>query len=1246
MAPRDGDISFKLGLDIDGLSRSTDAAEDKLTKSFKFIGKASMDLNKRWKKVTDSAEKNNKKLLLSSRNQRQQIQNITESVTMQGAMVKALAKIQATAGAEDIKVTKDRIAAYGRWGETVLAAMQKAKDSGMDEVEALGKIKDELKKTSDSAKESLKELKMEAFGAGNVAALDAIQQMKDEAEKARADLTSKYLTYKAGGDIGEGFREVVSGIGGKDMKGMASGLLKGLGALGKGAGAGMSRFAAKTKADPNAGAMAKTMGKVAGSLGGMVGMLAKIGPLLSMTAGMFMGILKLLMDAESAAKEFNKDLLATASTSEFLQEAGGESNLAFQKLRETVDSIRDAAVDAGENLKWGITKKTHLEFLNTLNAEGVSVHRIATEAEKAKKSAGDFSAEMVHVGVAYSRHFAVSLSEIATLQAEMTNDMGVSLDGVKDQWAMLAKSANESGIASNKFFAIMRAMSADMSLFNLRMEDVAGTMKLLSKSMNTKNAEAFMKTITGFYKQMDLSGRIKATLLGGEKETHGRLQKDLTVNLKNVSGKVAEKIGGGVKPEDVTEAIKGGPKTMSAFLAKHQKALGKDSAALKEAMYDAQDMNAKLSKNSMISTASALRMASPVTTMEQLQAIALRNTGKKLDDLQGADLLAAGRMMDMSDEQIAQVSKAQQGIDQVRTELVAQLKTNAADLSEEQKDLAKRLGITGGTAEDIAKAEKIDNRTLWAAMTDAEKANFKPAKTALDFAQRQSELTLDLATRLDIIADYLLNLVYKGIMLVLDAMPGAGEQQAAARAQMTVMKSGDKGLIDAFNQSANLGEFHGKAITESGAGKQTASILMNTASEIEELNKKSEEQVKIMNDSQKSEAEKKAASDEINRLAKEKDAKSGAMQDVVKAMQVNFSKSSKDEQGMMLSDVMQDAIKSGLVKKPKTGTTDAAVGNVLEGADWQTALSKAGFNEDEIGKIMGKALWKLSPEQVAGVLGAQAKKSAPAPGAKSAEKPGETPAAPDAPKTTGEKPPSPQAQASAPPAAPPPGAPGAPPATREGTTTPIMPVAQGPAAPEVKATAAATQATVDYTQTAAATLLLIDSKQGEIVKVLMGKTGMGVVLGAPKGDAFGKGAIEKPVLEALREGLFEFWLYMHDEPDEKKLKEIAAAGGGKLSAKGNLKAQQKWMQEHNIAMDLPGMADGGMVDRVQGGIAVVRPAAGEGVASVGAGEKVLPKGGGGSTIKVELSFKDGMERFVEAKALDTMYDSKRREKNH
>jgi hypothetical protein len=209
------------------------------------------------------------------------------------------------------------------------------------------------------------------------------------------------------------------------------------------------------------------------------------------------------------------------SSTELLASNSGDVASAYEDLNSTMNELRGAATDWQKNMEMGISKKQHEEFLSTLGAEGVSIRQIQKDAAAAKMTIGEFSTEMVHTAVAYSRTWGVSLSEITQLQGEMTSEMGMGLESIQQSFKMMNRAASESGIAANKFFSIIRNFSADMSLFNLRMEDVVGTMKQLSKTMSPKAAAQFLQTITSFYKGQGLKERIGTTLKAGGEEGWG-----------------------------------------------------------------------------------------------------------------------------------------------------------------------------------------------------------------------------------------------------------------------------------------------------------------------------------------------------------------------------------------------------------------------------------------------------------------------------------------------------------------------------------------------------------------------------------------------------------------------------------------------------------------------------------------------------------------------------------------------------
>ena len=74
---------------------------------------------------------------------------------------------------------------------------------------------------------------------------------------------------------------------------------------------------------------------------------------------------------------------------------------------------------------------------------------------------------------------------------------------------------------------------------------------------------------------------------------------------------------------------------------------------------------------------------------------------------------------------------------------------------------------------------------------------------------------------------------------------------------------------------------------------------------------------------------------------------------------------------------------------------------------------------------------------------------------------------------------------------------------------------------------------------------------------------------------------------------------------------------------------------------LAGHAGGGMVSGVANGMAQVSPAPGEGLTSIGKGERIVPAGGGGPGGKtvVELVLHGDLKRLIRAEASNVYYEN-------
>jgi hypothetical protein len=212
-----------------------------------------------------------------------------------------------------------------------------------------------------------------------------------------------------------------------------------------------------------------------------------------------------------------------------------------------------------------------------------------------------------------------------------------------------------------------------------------------------------------------------------------------------------------------------------------------------------------------------------------------------------------------------------------------------------------------------------------------------------------------------------------------------------------------------------------------------------------------------------------------------------------------------------------------------------------------------------------------------------------------------------------------------------PGTPAAPAATDEYSEDTVFPTAPGATAPAVAATADSTktaEATLKATTTTADTL----EDQKNLLK------NKGIALNKSKIELNVKPAIQDATLEALRTALWEFALLTQFDKVKAWATDFASSGEKPgLEAVGKLVAGSETHQTSIGGTKAPGKALGGLVTGIgPNGIAITRPAPGEGLTSIGVGERIVPAGGAGGGVTVTLELKGDLGRLIEAKAQETM----------
>jgi hypothetical protein len=637
-------------------------------------------------------------------------------------------------------------------------------------------------------------------------------------------------------------------------------------------------------------------------------------------------------------------------------------------------------------------------------------------------------------------------------------------------------------------------------------------------------------------------------------------------------------------------------------------------AGMKEAILDAQRMQAKVTRGGTVDLASALKDLDPMGAVEHLDAISKARFGKPMEKLTDIEMLAFTQMTGVSDQQLDMMAKFKAGLDVTRETIAARVE-KGIDTSTEQgkKDqaLLNSLGITGSNTEKAEKLRQIDTKKMYENMSkeDREKMDEK-AKTMEDYAKDQGKLTTSLLDKLSILVDFVTNQMYDLFTDIWDgvmSIPGVSSKTREQRdVEKRVYQSKDPTLIKMLKDTGyDTKKFQEKMIGEGQVGAGLAKAI--EAADKGDV-KAQTDLKKVMIDTQVA----------MTGMA---DKGAGAGVAAIKAAGVGASEAELQK----VSELM------------KAGST------------FSEAMKKTGFDPESMEKAMQKAVWTIPPEALIPIQ-KSLKSGGWIEGAK-----GETASAPSA-----------QAQAADKAAAPGVSAPTAP-AT-----------AEAPAAPQAAPTAGAGAAAspsgaiappplprevTDFQDAQLDQLGYLGGQNDDIIKTLKKKVGLNKVSFQTEIAPI----LEETILNAVRVALIEYKLYkdmdMKDFAEQVKDPNFNA----KTFSKDLLETAKKGELTEKYLTATPGtppgtpgtpvpegkktQAGGHIVGRNPDGTAkILRPPAGEMPAFVGPGETVVPKGGrgGGGGVSVTVNGIGGQDlaRMVEVAATDAILKYKRREGLH
>jgi hypothetical protein len=1007
-----------------------------------------------------------------------------------------------------------------------------------------------------------------------------IEKRTNQAQAAK-EFIEGVKASKTGAELAEGFKDAVSSMSSKDIFGLAKagskmggGLLKGLAKVSMAKGAGIS--AKGKEMGGGMGAALKGLGGAMKGVGPLLGSLSKLGPMLGLVGSAMFALIKVFLDADAAVKEMNRTVLEGGSTWDTYGAKGRNVEAGMGRMDESLKRLRDETTDLRMNLSMGTTAKEHQQVINTLEREGITL-------EKLTVSFGKYT-DISKQSIVYSRLFGVSVDEISQMQAEMMQQMGSGLNDLGKEFDMIGKAAEDSGIAQNKFFAMLRGVSSDLSLYGVRIGETTKMLGQLGKVMSPRTADKFLKAFAQGFKGKSIQDRLKSMLLGGPGAIKA-IQQDISSQITDLVEKVKDAVPG--LDDKSAMAMLSGKSVGGQSLKKLEKA-GKiqGSGALIES-FQKLEMAAKQSKQGAYGAAQAAETAGGYAAYKAQKA-GLRIGGAKsftqastmgVGGHQAAILAAGG------EEQLEAMIGIERAIEQQKNDLMG-----AIDDPESDKDLIDVLKKMKKFDEHASKdqqrkmVESMSEDEVWKSLdqknAEAGKSQAdKDAEAMRKMGEEQGQRTQDMLSKLDLIFDALYNRIYGVMMDIADTinLKWGFSKNSAIRGSALASKNSE--VNSAWgNSGGDVGKYMG-ALSNTDTAKRIDSLLHST--DPKDMAKASLQKSDIAN---------------------------------------TFGMSSLT--GDIAKD-LADAIKaSGIVGSDAERILSAQKG----GADIRGSIAAGGLTDKAEADLYTKmALWFTNAEGRTNIMGA-------APGISKFDAGGSGIAATSAPTA--------QQQASSKSANP-------------GTGGTAVPVA-------ASSPATSTPAGGFYSQDSASQIQLPDEKKmNEAVLSQVDFTGEAVVnslqdlwkamrqKGIKLDKVQLKGEYQEVIYKGAQKALFEYALYTAQNPAEtlKKMKDSGFGGLGDMA--GEFQKQQDLAKSQNQDT-LVGHAAGGVVTGINGGLANINPAPGEGLTSIGRGERIVPAGGGGGSGDIHLHV-DGLggadlANYLKGKIAQGVHEYKRREK--
>ena len=252
-----------------------------------------------------------------------------------------------------------------------------------------------------------------------------------------------------------------------------------------------------------------SVGAILKQLGGVGGKLGMVATALGATVGLLGVFVALMFEADKKAKDMNKNFLAGASGLDLMGK-----NFKKGQLTKRLFDMREMAFDVG--MQFRMSADDVATLASSFNQFGLRYDEMASMVRGTDDPIRALEQNLT-VAITKSKMLGVEANTVAEQIAQMNENFAMDLSQIEDAFSAIYMSAQTTGIATQKFFAMITQVTGGMSLLNVDFAQTAAIAGELVESLGEAAGSKFLGDLANRGRSKSYQDRMKSSLLAGGK---------------------------------------------------------------------------------------------------------------------------------------------------------------------------------------------------------------------------------------------------------------------------------------------------------------------------------------------------------------------------------------------------------------------------------------------------------------------------------------------------------------------------------------------------------------------------------------------------------------------------------------------------------------------------------------------------------------------------------------------------------